>query len=262
MKVKPVPSPNRRKSARRDEDVWKMRHTDALESLLSDLAYEVRNLLIPIPALTEILREEIDKIVETSTEDRQEFKERWSKDLNFLIDHTQRLMDRTKQVRLQTKVSERPLKTLVEGVLKSWASIAEKQGVSVECHGLESLPTVLAYEWRLQAVLFNVITRAIHVTQPGSSVTVSGKLDQARGAAIIEVKDGGPNVPLNVRDAFNRGDELDTAEIATHKAWDVLNLQEARRIGEIHGCRISIESSEGYGTTCSICFPLDNAIKS
>jgi signal transduction histidine kinase len=146
----------------------------------------------------------------------------------------------------------------VEGVLKTWTSIAEKERVSVECHGLESLPTVLAYEWRLQTVFFYVISRAIHVTQPGSSVTVSGQLDQAQGTAIIKVKDGGPSFPLNVRDSFNRGDQFNTVEISTHKAWNVLNLQEARRIGGIHGCRISISNGEGVGTTCSIHIPLDN----
>ena len=108
-------------------------------------------------------------------------------------------------------------------------------------------------------VFFYVISRAIHVTKPGSLVTVSGQLDQAQGTAIIKVKDGGPSVPLNVCDAFNRYDDLDIATIATRKAWDVFNIQEARRIGGIHGCRISIDSGEGVGTTCSIYCPLDNA---
>jgi signal transduction histidine kinase len=209
MKVKAVPVPNRRKSVRRDEDIWKMRHTDAVETLLSDLAFEVRNILIAVPALTEGLKEEIGNIEKASTRERQEFRDRWSNGLAFLSERAKRLIDRTKQVRLQTKASQCPLKTLVEGVLENWRSIAEKKGVSVECQGLDSLPIVRAYEGRLQTLFFYIISRAIHVTQPGSSVTVSGQLDQAQGTAIIEVKDAGPSVPLNVRDAFNGGDELD-----------------------------------------------------
>jgi signal transduction histidine kinase len=256
MKVKPVPVPDRRKNVRRNEDHWKMRHTDALGILLSDLAYDVRNMSVVLPVLTEELREELGRIVEAAAQERQEFKARWMDALKYISDKAHQLIDRTKEVGRQTKVSQCPLKTLVEGVLKTWTSIAEKQMVSVECHGLESLPTVLAYEWRLQTVFFHAISRAIHVTPPGSSITVSGQ--QAQGAAIIKVKDGGPSVPFNVCDAFNRGD-LDIAGIATRKVWDVLNLQEARRIGGIHGCRVSIDSGEGVGTTCSIYCPLDNA---
>jgi signal transduction histidine kinase len=215
--------------------------------------------LVVVPVLTEEIREDIGKVVEAAALERQEFKERWSDALKFITNKAQQLIDRTEQVGLQTKVSQCSLKTLVEGVLKTWTSIAEKQRVSVECHGLESLPTVLAYEWRLRTVFFCVISRAIHVTKAGSSVIVSGQFDQTQGTAIIKVKDDGPSVPLNVRDAFNEGAQLDTAEISTHKAWNVLYLQEARRIGGIHGCRVSIDSGEGAGTTFSIYIPLKNA---
>ena len=262
MKVKPVPVPNRRKAVRRDEDIWKMRHADALESLLSDLAFEVRNLLIPVPALTEELREEIGKVVEASTQERQEFRERWSSGLNFLNHHAQRLIDLTKQVRLQTQASPRAIKSFVEAELKTWRLFAEKNGISIQCRGLDDLPTILAYEWRLQTVFSYAITRAIRVTQlDGGSVTVSGRVDQAQGLAIIEVKDSGPIVPQDHCDTFNRGEELDVAEMATRKAWDMFDLQRTRRIAETHGCRISIDSGEGVGTTCSIYLPLDNATK-
>jgi signal transduction histidine kinase len=252
----PVPIPNRRKLVRRAEDILKMRHTDALESLLSDLAFEVRNLLIPVPALTEELREEIGKIVEASTQERQEFRERWSSGLNFLNDHAQRLIDRTKQVRLHTQASQCPIKTLVEGVLEIWGTIAEKKGIFIRCQGLESLPTILAYEWRLSSVFFTVISRAIHVTQSGGSVTVSGRLDQSQGIAIVEVKDTGPGVALQLCEAFNRGEELDVTEIAASNAWHMYELQGARKIAETHGGRISIETSREAGTKYSICFPV------
>jgi signal transduction histidine kinase len=257
MKVKPM-SPDRRKNVRRNEDHWKMRHTDALESLLSDLAYDVRNILVVVPALTEELREDIGKIVEAAAQEQQEFMERWSDALKFISDKAQQLVDRTKQVGHHTKASQCPLKTLVEEVLKSWGSIAERKGVQIECQGLENLPTVSAYEWRLRTIVFPPITRAIEVTPSGGLVKVSGRVDQVQKLAIIEVKDGGASVPFNMREAFNRGDQLDTAEQSMHKAWDVLNLQEARRIGGIHGCRISISNGEGVGTTCSIYIRLDN----
>jgi signal transduction histidine kinase len=262
MDVKPVSGLNRRKGVRRDEDIWRVRHIDALENVLSDLAYEVRNISVIVPTINEELRQEIGKIVEAPIQERQEFKERWMDALKYMSDKAQQLIDRTRQVPHQVKISQCSLRTLVEGVLKSWASIAEKNGVLVECQGIESLPTVSAYEWRLEALFSPPITRAIQVTPSGGSVKVSGRVDQVKNLAIIEVKDIGANVPINVCDAFNRGDDLDLSDSASLKTWVMLDMQGVRKLAQIHGCQIAIESREGDGTTCSIHVPLDNVIQS
>lgn len=258
MKVKTVAFPDRRKSVRRDEDIWDNRHTDALETLLSDLAYDVRNVLIPISALTDDLRQEIETIVEAPTHERQEFKERWSSGLNHLSDHAQRLIQLTKLIRLQTQPSQCELQDLLEKTLDSWRSIVEKNGVSIECQGLENLPTVLAYEWKLQTLFFQPIIRSINVTQPGGCVKISGRVDQIQNLAIIEVKDNGPNVPANVCDAFNRGDDLDLTEQVSLQTSVMLDMTGVRKLALIHGCQVSLESREGDGTTCSIGIPLGN----
>jgi signal transduction histidine kinase len=129
----------------------------------------------------------------------------------------------------------------------------------MECQGLESLPTVLAYEWRLQALFFHPIIRAINVTQPGGWVKISGRVDKVQHLAIIEVKDSGPNVPANVCDAFNRGDDLDLKEKVSLQTWVMLDMPGVRKLALIHGCQVSLESRKGDGTTCSICIPLGNA---
>jgi signal transduction histidine kinase len=165
-----------------------MRHTDAVETLLSDLAFEVKNVLIAVPALIDGLREEIGKIVEASSQDRQEFKERWVNDLNFLTDHAQRLIGRAREVRLHTQPSQCALQNLIEKILESLRSIAEKNGISIECQGAEGLPTVHAYEWRLQTLFSYPIMRAINVTQPGGSVTILGRVDEIRELALIHIR--------------------------------------------------------------------------
>ena len=259
MKDKTVPVPDRRKSIRRDEDTWKNRRTDVLENLLSDLAFEVRNMLVPVPGLMEELGEELGKMVDANTQERQGFKEQWSSGLNFVSDQVQRLIDRTKQVRLHTQPLQCPLQDLLEKVLQNWRSTAEKNEISIECQGLESLPTVLAYEWRLQELFFHPIARAINVTQPGGSVKVSGRVDQVQDFAIIEVTDNGPSVPPEVCDAFNKGDDLDLTEKEALKTWVMLDMPGLRKLALIHGCQVALESREGDGTTCSICIPLGNA---
>ena len=256
IEPEPVPIPNRRKTVRRVEDIWKIRHTDALDTLLPDVVFDVKNMLIAVRAHLELLREEIGKIEEASTLERQEFRQQWIEIVDYASKAVKGIIDRMKQVRLHTQASQCPIKTLVEGVLETWSTIAEKKGISIRCQGLENLPTILAYEWRLSSVFFSVISRAIHVTQPGGSVMVSGRLDQAQGTAIVEVKDTGPGVALQLCEAINRGEELAVTEITASNAWHMYDLQGARKIAETHGGRISIESSKGAGSKCSIYFPV------
>jgi signal transduction histidine kinase len=256
IKPEPLPFPNRRKTVRRAEDIWQIRHTDALDTLLPDVRYDVKAILTTLHPIIEELRAEIKKIENLSIPERQAFKQQWSDVLGFSSDSIKRLIDRMKQVRPHTQASQCSIKTLVEGVLEDWRTSAEKKGVSIRCEGLENVPTILAYEWRLNSVFFSVISRAVHMTQPGGSVMVSGRLDQAKGTAVLEVKDTGPGLALPLCDAFNSGAELGFREMTASNAGHMFELQGARKIAEIHGGRISIERSEVAGTKVSISFPV------
>jgi len=257
IKPKPVPIPNRRKTIRRQEDIWKLRHGEALDALVPEMAYDIKNILMLVHWHMQGLREEVSKIEETSAQERQAFRQRWSDRLEQVSDVAKRFIDRMNQVRLYTQASQCPIETVVAGVIENSCKIAEKEGISLRCQGLANLPTVFAYEWRLRAVFFSVISRAIQVSQPGGSITVSGRVDQAQGTAIIEVQDTGLVIALPLCDAFNSGEELNvTEQTKGFNAWHIFDFQQARKIAETHGGRISIESSEGAGTICLISFPV------
>jgi len=256
--IKPTPAsiPNRRKTIRREEGRWKLRHTNALDTLLPDVIYDVKAILTTVYALTRELKEDIGTMEEASTADRQAFKKQWGDGLDFINHSIKRLIDEMKQVRLYTQASQVPIRTLVERLIENWRTFAEKKGISIKCQGLENLPAILGYERQLQSVFVSVIVRATHVTQPSGSVMVSGRFDQTQGTAIVEVNDTGPAVTSQLCDAFNRGEELDVTEIISTNAGHMFDLQGARKIVAICGGRISIESSKGSGTKCSIYFPL------
>jgi len=269
---KPLPFPNRRETVRRDEDVWKNRRTEVLEALLMAVIHELRTPLTAARSLVEDLKdlehlevsiyEEGAKVEEATTPGQLTMKQLTGKEaqavyLDRLSKNIQRVMAVVeKWARLPVQVSDCHLNTLVEKELELWRAVTEHLRISIRCQGLENLPTVLAYEWRLSQVFSAIIMRAVFMTRPGGSVTVSGHVDQAQGTVRIDVEDTDPDVTKEFGEAFNRGEELKGTGIPPFFGGGSAGLQQARKIAEIHGGRISLESSEGVGTKVSISFPV------
>jgi signal transduction histidine kinase len=270
IKPKPLPFPNRRKTVRRDEDVWKNRHTEVLEALLMGLMAELRTPLTAartfVEALKdlenlEVLREEGVKIEEATTPGQLTMKKLTKEEaqdvyLDRLSKNIERVIALVEWARLPVQASEFQINTMVERELEIRRTYTQTNGISIRCRGLENLRSILAYEWRLSHVFSTLLDCAIVGTPPGGSVTVTGRVDQEQGAVIVEVEKSGPGVARQLCDTFNRGEELKGTDIPPFVVGDPFDLQKARMIAEIHGGRISIESSEGAGTKFSIRFPV------
>jgi signal transduction histidine kinase len=274
IKPNPLPFPNRRKTVRRDEDVWKNRHTEVLEALLMGVMAELRTPLTAartfVEALKdldnlEILREEdakIDVKIEEATPPGQLTTKQLTKEeaqdvyLDRLSKNIQRVIALVEWARLPVQASDCQINTIVERELEIRRGYTETNGISIRCRGLENLPSILAYEWRLSHVFSTLIGCAIVGTPPGGSVTVTGRVNQDEGTVIVEVEKTGPGIALQLCDTFNRGEELKCTEIPPFIVGDPFDLQKARKVAEIHGGRISVESREGAGTKFSISFPV------
>ena len=104
------------------------------------------------------------------------------------------------------------LRRLVRGVVRVWSAHAQAVGVSL---GFEDADPALAYglladEAKLEQTLANLVSNALKATPSGGAVTVrlAGVVEGEILNALVEVRDGGPRVPVEDRarmfDAFDR----------------------------------------------------------
>ena len=104
---------------------------------------------------------------------------------------------------------------------------------------------------RLRQVLFNLLSNAIGVSEPGQTVVVSAG---RRGGEIrIAVADHGPGIPAEIREkVFER---FESHALGSGHRGVGLGLSMVRSIVELHGGHVELESSPGEGTCVTAIFP-------
>jgi two-component system phosphate regulon sensor histidine kinase PhoR len=121
-----------------------------------------------------------------------------------------------------------------------------------------SLPLVLATNEDLEHLMSNLISNAIKYTEPGGKVTVTLKAEGDRVVGIVE--DTGIGIaPEEVSRIF---DEFYRAEGARSKAQGTgLGLSIVKRVLDLYGGRIDVESKPGKGSKFTFSFPASSKVK-
>ncbi|HEX5356637.1 MAG TPA: MASE3 domain-containing protein [Aquabacterium sp.] len=134
---------------------------------------------------------------------------------------------------------------------------AEAMGVTVSVDTLKvDRRQVLGDERRIRQVLINVLSNAVKYNRVGGQVMVHASLSDARpGHLVVRVADTGRGVRADLMkdlfEPFNRlGADRDGIE------GTGLGLVISRRLMEAMGGEISLDSTEGVGTTVTMSLPL------
>ena len=127
--------------------------------------------------------------------------------------------------------------------------------IDLEVKIRRDLPLMLADERAVRQMVLNLLSNAIKFTGPGGRVAAAAGLD-LRGF-FIQVEDDGIGMSQEIlekaTEPFVQGSPLSFSEPGTG-----LGLAITKRLAEIHGATLEIESSLGRGTTVTIVFPRED----
>ena len=105
---------------------------------------------------------------------------------------------------------------------------------------------------RLQQILQNLLTNAIHYTPAGGSITVSSRVEA--GAALVSVRDTGCGIaPEDQAAVFDR--YFHTTTSSKHDSTG-LGLTIAQELAHLHHGEILLESEVGKGSCFTLKLPL------
>ena len=130
---------------------------------------------------------------------------------------------------------------------------AARHGVRLETAVGPGVSVFEVDELRFKQVLLNLLSNAVKFTPAGGSVTVSTERDG--GDLVVRVVDTGPGIPAEDHErifaAFQQGSRSPRRQEGTG-----LGLTLCRRIVELHGGSIWVESEVGHGSTFGVRIPV------
>src|SRR5918999_6308917 len=143
------------------------------------------------------------------------------------------------------------MRELVLDVVSATEALAAEKKLALEVDVPADLPRGRGDERRLTQVLMNLVSNAIKFTEAGS---VSIRASVSDGGFVVAVTDTGVGIAPEDRERiFEEFQQVDTSS-TRKKGGTGLGLAIARRIVELHGGRIWVDSAPGRGST--FCFTL------
>jgi signal transduction histidine kinase len=142
---------------------------------------------------------------------------------------------------------------VVHAVVSAVESLAAGKKLDFEATVAPDLPPGRGDERRLTQVLLNLAGNAIKFTDAGK-VSIDARVND--GSFVVSVIDTGPGISeADQQKIFEEFQQADSSSTRT-KGGSGLGLSISRRIVELHGGRLWVESVLGHGSTFSFTVPL------
>ncbi len=219
---------------------------------LANMSHELRTPLNAILGYTELM---IDGIYGEMPEKARGVLERVQSNGKHLLGLINDVLDLSKieAGQLTLAISDYAIKHIVHAVYSAVEPLAARKNLAFKADVEPELPAARGDERRLTQVLLNLVGNAIKFTDAGE---VAIKVTTANGAYTIAVRDSGPGVAeadqARIFEEFQQADSSQTKV----KGGTGLGLSIARRIVEMHGGKLWVESSLGHGSTFSFTVPI------
>jgi signal transduction histidine kinase len=219
---------------------------------LANMSHELRTPLNAILGYTELIMDEIYGEVPEKIHD---ILERVQKSGQHLLGLINAVLDLSKieAGQLTLSLGDYSIKEVVYTAMTSVESLAAEKQLTLRLELSPALSTGKGDERRLTQVLLNLLGNAIKFTETGE---VKVHVTQADDTFLLAVSDTGPGISEADREMifeeFQQADSSSTKQ----KAGTGLGLAIAKRIIEMHGGRIWVESSLGEGSTFRLTLPV------
>ena len=233
----------------------RLTHTDRMkDDFLSTVTHEIRTPLTSIRALSEIVYDYPD----LKSDERQHFlgtvikeTERLSRLINQVLDLER--YDSGLYVLQYDKFSPREL---INEALVSLHQLARERQVSIRFNSQDYLPEIIADRDRLMQVLVNLLSNALKFTETEKGAVV---LDAYYENDVIyfRITDNGQGVDIKFQELIF--DKFYQAQNQTTRKpkGSGLGLAICRRIVELHGGQIWVNSKVGDGATFTFKIPIN-----
>jgi two-component system phosphate regulon sensor histidine kinase PhoR len=233
------------------QDLTELRNLQTMRrELIGNISHDLRTPIAGIKAMVETLQD-------GAIEDKPAA-------LNFLtridteVDRlTQMVTELTELSRIETGKAELRMEPvninlLIEEVVVQMNPLADSRSIIITTSLDLSLPLIKVDRERIRQTLVNLVHNAIKFNNPGGRVIVSTKQDNE--SATVKVSDTG--IGISKDDLPHIFERFYKSDRARSQSGSGLGLAIAKHTIQTHGGTISVESTEGRGSTLSFNLPI------
>lgn len=181
------------------------------------------------------------------------------------------ILDFSKLRNFDIQLAQKPidLHTIVGIVLKNNEPMVKGKELKLVNNVAKDMPLVLADENRLQQILYNLVGNAVKFTERGQVLVGVSRRDEAlprlhnetypnksENVITIFVQDTGIGIPPEKQEAIFQEFQQADDSISREFAGTGLGLSISKKLVELHGGKMWVESEEGKGSTFSFTLPL------
>jgi signal transduction histidine kinase len=219
---------------------------------LANMSHELRTPLNAILGYTELV---LDGIYGDAPEKMRNVLERIQTNGKHLLGLINDVLDLSKieAGQLVLSLNDYSIKDMMQGVYVAVEPLAGNKKLNFKLEVPPDLPAARGDERRLSQVLLNLVGNAIKFTDTGE---IAMKASAANGSYTVAVADTGPGIAeadqAKIFEEFQQSDSTHTKA----KGGTGLGLAIAKRIVEMHGGRLWVESAPGAGSTFFFTVPL------
>lgn len=244
--------------AERTDDLQKMNialeKANRLKSeFLATMSHELRTPLNAIIGFAEVLRDEVSGALNA---DQKEYVDDIHSSGQHLLNMINSILDLSKieAGKLELQYEEFPIEEVIQDVLNIVAGASGKKGIAIHTHILEDMPPITADKVKFKQILFNLLSNAIKFTPENGKVTITAK--RLNHHIQIDVIDTGIGIKSEDMDKLFEVFRQVDGSYARRYEGTGLGLVLTKRLVELHGGKIWVNSEYGKGSTFTFTLPL------
>ena len=215
----------------------------SLGEMAAGVAHEIRNPLGGIKMATNLLSSSAMNDRRISQEMAQSITSGIAEIEAIIAD----LLDYARETRLDCH--EYALGRILAPVVEACAADGRARGVRVVAHGLEDAVVASVDGQRLRQVFTNIMQNALEATERQRSGRVEVRLHQRETAGVVEIADNGVGIQPEHRE------KIFLPFYTTKPTGTGLGMAIVKKIMDLHGGEIEIDSAPGQGTTIRLIIP-------
>jgi signal transduction histidine kinase len=217
---------------------------------LATMSHELRTPLNAIIGFSEVLHEqmfgELNERQLAYVEDVLEAGRHLLSLINDVLD-----LAKIEAGKMELELSQVALPELLRSAVSMHSERANREGVELSLTTEPEEITVIADERRVRQILFNLVSNAVKFTPSDGRVDISARVED--GHVEVAVADTGPGIDPGDRDTIF--EEFEQTSDGKQAEGTGLGLPLSRKLVELHGGRLWVESEPGHGSIFRFTLP-------